>query len=167
MRLIRVLLTTALCIASPTVKADEPKYDFQAGRRGETVEVRVDGKQTVFAITGKGPVGAVTIRLKEGDWPQNIVLRLNGFDNVESFTATSDRVTFGGEQGLSNGGVLALSRKLPFRFANAKGEFEKGKNAGTLDVIIEKSKDALDFKLPANVFTGSREVKLAWVIFVR
>jgi hypothetical protein len=167
MRMIPVLFTTPLWIASLAARADEPKYEFQAGKRGESVEVRVEGKQTVFAISGKGAVGNVTIRLKDGDWPQAMVLRLNGGDNLDSFSATTDRITFGTQWPLSSGGVAAFSRKMPFRFPNSKGKFEDGPCTGTLDVVIKKGKEGLDFKLPANVFVGSREVKIHWLVFIR
>jgi hypothetical protein len=167
MRMIPVLIATALWVGSVVARAGEPRYEFQAGKRGESVEVRVEGKQTVFAISGKGPQGAVTIRLRGGEWPQGMVLRLNGFDNVESFSATTDRITFGSQLGLSSGGVKAHSRKLAFRFPNGKGEFEDGPCAGTLDVAIERGKEGLDFKLPANLFVGSREVRVSWLVFTR
>jgi hypothetical protein len=162
-----VLVTMALCAGSVTVQADEPKYDFEEGKRGESVEVLVEGKHTVFAISGKGPQGAVTIRSKDGHWPQDIILRLVKFDNVESFSVTTDRLTFGGQRGFSSGGVKAFSRHMAFRFPNSKGVFEDGPCAGTLDVVVEKGKEGLDFKLPANVFVGSREVKIHWLIFTR
>jgi len=96
-----------------------------------------------------------------------MVLRLNGFDNVDSFSVTTDRITFGGQWPLSSGGLTAFSRKMPFRFPNNKGEFEDGPCTGTLDVVVEKGKEGLDFKLPANLFVGSREVKISWLVFTR
>jgi hypothetical protein len=162
-----VLIATALWVSSGVARADEPKYEFQAGKRGESVDIRAEDKQTVFAISGKGPVGDVTIRLKDGDWPLGLVIRLNGLDNVDSFSVTTDRITFGGQWPLSSGGVTAFSRKMPFRFPNSKGEFEDGPCTGTLDVVVEKGKRDLDFKLPANLFVGSREVKVSWLVFVR
>ena len=164
---ISVLITTALWVNSVVARADEPKYEFQAGKRGEAVEVRAEGKQAVFAISGKGAVGDVTIRLKDGEWPQDVVIRLNGSDNLDSFSVTTDRITFGGQWPLSSGGVTAFSRKMPFRFPNSKGQFEDGPCTGTLDVIVEKGKEGLDFKLPANLFVGSREVKISWLVFIR
>jgi hypothetical protein len=167
MRMSLVLITLAVWVGSVTAEADEPKYDFTAGKRGESVEVRVEGKHTVFAISGKGALGAVTIRLKDGQWPHDIILRLNKFDNVESFSVTTGRLTFGGQLGLSSGGLKAYSRKMPFRFPNSNGAFEDGPCAGTLDVVVEKGKEGLDFKLPANVFVGSREAAISWLIFIR
>src|ERR1700722_12157646 len=162
MRMILVLATMALWVGSGIARPDEPRYEFKAGKRGESIEVRAEGKHTVFAISGKGAVGAVTIRLKDGQWPYDIVLRLNKFDNVESFSVTTDRITFGGATGLSGNGIKAFSRKMAFRFPNGKGEFEDGPSAGTLDVVVETGKEGLDFKLPANVFVGAREVKISW-----
>ena len=167
MRMIPVLITMALWVGSGIARPDEPQYEFKAGKRGESVEVRVEGKHTVFAISGKGAVGAVTIGLKDGQWPDDIVLRLNKFDNVESFSVTTDRITFGGQVGLSSGGIKAFSRKMAFRFPNNKGKFEDGPSAGTLDVVVETGKEGLDFKLPTNVFAGSRKVQISWPIFVR
>jgi hypothetical protein len=164
---IPVLITTALWVSSVVARADEPKYEFQAGKHGESVEVRAEGKQTVFAISGKGAVGDVTIRLKDGEWPQGMVIRLNGFDTVDFFSATTDRITFGGQWPLTSGGVTAFSRKMPFRFPNSKGKFEDGPSTGTLDVVVEKGKAGLDFKLPANLFVGSREAKVHWLVFIR
>jgi hypothetical protein len=161
------LITMAFCAASVTVLADEPKYEFTPGKRGESVEIRVEGKHTVFAISGKGPQGGVTIRSKDGQWPQDIILRLEKYDNVESFSVTTDRLSFGGQRGFSSGGVKAFSRNMAFSFPNSKGVFEDGPCAGTLDVVVEKGKEGLDFKLPANVFVGSREVKISWLIFTR
>jgi hypothetical protein len=54
MRMIPVLFTTGLWIGSVAARADKPKYEFQAGKRGESVEVRVEGKQTVLPSRGKG-----------------------------------------------------------------------------------------------------------------
>ncbi len=167
MRMIPVLITTALWVGSVAARADEPKYEFQAGKRGESVAVRVEGKQTVFAISGGWPQGQITIRLKDGEWPQDMAFRLNGGDNLDSFSVTTDRITFGAQWPLSSGGVAAFSRKMPFRFPNGKGEFVDGPCAGTLDVVVEKGKERLDFKLPANVFGGSREVKIHWLVFTR
>jgi hypothetical protein len=165
--MVPVLIATALWVGSVAAGADEPKYEFRAGKRGESVEVRVEGKQAVFAISGKGAHGDVTIRLKDGGWPQEMVLRLNGGDDLDSFSVTTDRITFGAQWPLSSGGVAAFSRKMPFRFPNGKGEFVDGPCTGTLDVAVEKGKEGLDFKLPANVFGGSREVKIHWLVFTR
>ena len=124
MRMVPVLIIPALWAGLAAARADEQKYEFKAGKRGESVEVRAEGKQTFFAISGKGAVWDVTIRLKDGEWPQAMVIRLNGFDNVDSFSVTTDRITFGGQWPLSSGGVTAFSRKMPFRFPNSKGEFD-------------------------------------------
>jgi len=167
MRTHLILTAILLGIASRTAPADPPKYEFKSGKFGESVEARIEDKYTVFAISGKLPIGGVTIRLTDGDWPRGLILRLNKFDNVESFSVTTDRLTFGGQLGFSSGGVKAYSRKMAFRFPNSKGEFEDGPCTGTLDVVIEKGKEGLDFKLPANLFVGSREVKISWLVFVR
>jgi hypothetical protein len=167
MRMRLILIAILFGIASRTAQADPSKYEFKSGKDGESVEVRVEDKHTVFAISGKLPRGGITIRLTDGDWPPEVILRLNKFDNVESFSATTDRLTFGGSLGLSSGGVKAFSRKLPFRFPNSKGEFEDGPCAGTLDVVIERGKEGLDFKLPTNLFVGSRDVRISWLVFTR
>ena len=123
---IPVLIPMGLWVGTGIARFDEPRYEFKAGMRGESVEVRLEGKHTVFAISGKGAVGAVTIRLKDGKWPDDIVLRLNKFDNVESFSVTTGRITFGGQSGLSGGGIKIFSRKMAFRFPNGEGKFEDG-----------------------------------------
>jgi hypothetical protein len=162
-----ILIAILFGIASRTAQANPPKYEFKSGKYEESVEVRVEDKHTVFAISGKLPVGGITIRLTEGDWPRDVILRLNKFDNVESFSATTDRLTCGGQRGFSSGGVKAFSRMLPFRFPNSKGEFEDGPCTGTLDVVIEQGNEGLDFKLPTNLLVGAREVRISWLVFTK
>jgi hypothetical protein len=34
-------------------------------------------------------------------------------------------------------------------------------------VVVESGKEGLDFQLPTNLFVGSREVRMSWLILVK
>jgi hypothetical protein len=163
MRIRMVWPAALLWAAAGTAYPGEPTYEFKAPKAEGSVEVRVEGKRTVYVLSSERRNGRVVIRLKSGDWPRDVTLRLNKSTFVDTFSVMTDRIYFGMLPG-SGDEPPGRARKIPFTLSNARGEFEDG-TAGTLDVTVVKGKAGLDFRLPANLFVGSREVKIDWGVY--
>jgi hypothetical protein len=144
-------------------KDDAPSYEFRPGNDKESVEVRVEADRTVYVITGgKASGGTIKICLKAGQWPRDVTLRLSKSSFVDTFSVTTDHVYFADTRYFSGSG------KMPFVLRNAKGDFDSGGPAtGTLNVVIEKTKEGLDFRLPPNLLVGSREVEFFWIVYLK
>jgi uncharacterized protein (TIGR03067 family) len=139
-------------------KDDAPSYEFQPGKCKESLEVRVEGGRTVYVIAlgGPGLSSDVTIRLKTGEWPRDVTLRLSKFRPLDTLLVTTDHHEWAGAQGFTG--------KMKFAFRNAKGDFEDDPSGRTLDGVVEQTKEGLDIRLPPNLLVGSRQVEIFWRI---
>jgi len=112
---------------------------------------------------GKSGIGNGTITLKEGHWPKEVVLRFQHgkgqpFKGLEDFHLTTARFKVDGSQ--------KKSKAMPFSLAGDDGKFADGP-AGTLNVVVEETKDGMEVRLPANLLAGASNVKVEWVDFYR
>jgi hypothetical protein len=158
--LTRVLLS---CAAVLTVvgaaRAPEPVYEFAVKKGDDAIAATKDGDKVVFTITGKSGIGGGTVTLKEGQWPKEVVLRFQHakgqpFKGLEKFQLTTAHFKVDGSQ--------KTSKAMPFSLAGDDGKFAAGP-AGTLNVVVDETKDGLEVRLPANLLAGSKTVELAWI----
>jgi hypothetical protein len=163
-RSLLLLMAAALSGGAP-----EAAYEYKLEKAADTVVARTEGKRTVFTIASSTGIGGATIRLKAGEWPHDILLRLQytagkPFTSLESFGITTDR--------LWAGGAMRDSEQVLFSFRNAKGELERDAReapgghyvtSGTLRIRVEPGKEGVDITLPANLLAGSRQVSLGWI----
>ena len=160
----RLLLSCAAILAAASAaRASDPVYEFALKKGDDSITAARDGDKVVFTITGKSGIGNGTITLKEGHWPKEVVLRFQHgkgqpFKGLEDFHLTTARFKVDGSQ--------KKSKAMPFSLAGDDGKFADGP-AGTLNVVVEETKDGMEVRLPANLLAGASNVKVEWVDFYR
>ena len=111
------------------------------------------GDTDVFDVTDKFGIGSATVRLLEGPWPGEVLVRYH-LGGLEGVSATVD------------GELLLDSRKDPrgalgIRMLDKKGRPLEGK-------YLLKKKGYYETRIPqAALAGGARELKLTWVDFYR
>jgi hypothetical protein len=162
--LTRVLLScAAMLTAAGAARAADPAYEFALKKADDSITAAKDGDTVVFTITGKSGIGSGTVTLKEGQWAKVVVLRFQHgkgqpFKGLEDFHLTTARFKVDGSQ--------RKSKAMPFSLAGDDGKFADGP-AGTLNVVVEETKDGLEVRLPTNLLAGSKTVELGWIDFFR
>ena len=137
---------------------------FQVHLRRRLREVKTQDKNFVFAINATRAVKGghtLVIRLKEGEWPEQVSLLLEKKSDIEHFGLVTDRLCIQCSKNAGQGGVKAFSGQMPFVFRSEQSvvagrEFEDSPPAGTLKVNVEKEAAGLKINLPANLCRGSR-----------
>src|SRR5262249_39798301 len=134
------------------------------------IALRMERKQTVFVITSGRGIGDATMWLKSGQWPSDVILRFqykegSGFEMLESLGVTTDRFQISWAPSRDKEGLHKWGEQMMgFYLADAEGKFvKKGRATGYFLGKVEKTKRGVEVRLPANVFTGSKEVKIGWV----
>ena len=93
-------------LVSPLADKDEAKYQFMLKKAAEdSAEVRKEKNRTVLVVTSKSGIGSAIVTLTEGQWPRDVVLRLQyakdrGFTSLESFGLDTNRMRVSGSVGL-------------------------------------------------------------------
>jgi hypothetical protein len=152
-----VLLGAGLANAAPPA----PEFECKLKKAGDAVQVQVEGQRAVFAVTSATGIGELSVRLKSGSWPRQVVLRLlradgGEFSTLEGFRLTTERLQVRSSLGESN--------RMSFFLPDAEGKFDpKSPQAGTLQVIAGPQGKAMEVTPPANVCVGSREVSFGWI----
>src|SRR5262249_43218753 len=153
---------TVLMLLSLGVFADptKPEYEFTTKNKEDSITLVERDKQTVFVIKSKSGIGAGTIKLKAGEFPQEVVIRFEyvdrgGFTVLESFGLKAGRFQVLGSQGTSGA--------MRFYLTDDKGKFDTKAVTGTLNVAVEKRDKALEATLPANLLLGLRELDVSWI----
>jgi hypothetical protein len=159
------MLGTLLFSAALIGGDKEPTFEFKFRKPADTITVSKEAKRTVFLITSADGIGNATITLKDGPWPEHVVLRFvhgkdKGFTSLEKLHLTTERLQIEGSK--------KLSGRFRFAFLDAKRtpmSIEQGKreSAGTLDIPVEVRDGAIEVVLPAHLFTGNREVRIDWI----
>jgi hypothetical protein len=164
MKLQRMLFgCVALLTTLSVLHAADPVYDFTLKKAADSITATKDGDKTVFTVVAPSGIGNGTIVLKEGQWTKEIVLRFqasktDAFKDLEKFSLTAGHIKVAGGR--------KQSKALPFYLAGPDGKFSD-KPAGTLDIVIEPTKDALEVRLPANLLGGANKVEIAWIDVLR
>ena len=84
--------------------ADPPPPTFDITTHNAKVEVHTEKDIVIFNCTGD--IGRATIRLKSGRWPLVVLVRIAGYDYVESFHADVDKKRLNaGLQTIGRGGT--------------------------------------------------------------
>ena len=91
-------LRVAIAGSGNDPKLVERAYEFMP-IKDNRIGVAKEKGRTLFLVTSPFGIGQATIRLKAGQWPQNIALRFQyktekggGFGNLEHIRLTSDRL---------------------------------------------------------------------------
>lgn len=143
-----------------------PAYEFKLQKPDDSLAVKTDDKRTLLVVTSASGIGNATITLTAGQWPKHIALRFQypkdrGFDGLEGFSLTTARlqVQDKGQPGQT---------KMPFHLLDGEGKVDPNDaDAGELNVVVERRRGALEIVLPANLFAGSKAVKLGWIDYYR
>lgn len=156
--LLLLLLLAGIAYAE---EAKPPRLDAAFRRGGGTFACRVDGAAGVFTITNASGIDGVTLTLREGAWPRDVVIHYrydaeHGFRMLEHFSVETPRL------------VVATFLHNPdppaFRFKNADGTLDKdAKDAGTLNLVIIRTETDVEVHLPPNLLAGEKTVTLEWV----
>src|SRR5258708_35660842 len=84
-------------LGAQSVFADQPPFELQLKRPGDSATIKAEADRVVVAVTSHSGIGRMTLTSKEGRWPKNVTLRLryqNGqpFRTLEGFETTSSRM---------------------------------------------------------------------------
>jgi hypothetical protein len=155
-----IVLTLALAAASEPAKPEFQYTDFS--RKEDKVEASFEKDRVVFTVISPRGIGGATIKLKAGEWPKEIAIRLTygdeGFKNLENFRMSTARV--------AASGAIGSSGKVPFTFLDAKGDtepLESGHEGGTLDMKVVKTDKGIELRLPPRMLVGSKTLTLSWI----
>jgi hypothetical protein len=136
----------------------------------ESVSLHREGKQAVFVITSERGIGKATIRLNPDRWLQDVVLRFqyqegSGFEMLESLGITTDCFQISWTPSRDKDDLYQWGeQRMGFYLANAEGKFvQDGSVTGYLIAKVEKTKQGIEVRLPAGLFTGSKEVTISWI----
>ncbi len=162
-----LVLASIVLFGGPPAQQGEPMYEFKLNKADNTIVAVKENDRTVFVVTCPVGIGYGSIKLKGGQWPENVTFRLQhgkdkGFTNLEDFKLTTDRLQLEGS--------LKMSGKFSFCFLNAKGTpvgvgtpVGARPSAGELAVRVESRNGALEVTLPSCLLIGSSQVRLDWV----
>ena len=139
----------------------EPVYEFQKLVKGKLEFVAVKEKdRTVFVVTHPFGMGGGIIKLKAGQWPDNVVLRFQGFTGLENIRITTDRIYAEGSHHRSG--------DFPFFFLDAKGQMpfeviDDKRATGRLKILVETRDGSVEVTLPKHLLAGSGQIRLNWI----
>jgi hypothetical protein len=139
----------------------EPAYEFHKLVKGELKLVAVkDKERTVFVVTHPFGMGGAIIKLKGGEWPENVVLRFQDFRSLENIRITTDRINTEGSHHRSG--------DFPFFFLDAKGQMpfevlDDKRATGRLRIVVEIRDGNTDVILPKHFLAGSGQIRVNWI----
>jgi hypothetical protein len=157
-------MTTSLLLLAlagmPVADPTKPEYEFALEKSGDSITLTDRGKQTVFVIKSKSGIGDGSIKLKSGEFPNEVVLRFEYVDRgdwkiLEAFGLTAGRFHVAGSK--------STSGAMRFYLADARGKVDEKNVTGTLNIAVKESDKGLEVYLPANLLLGVRELGLSWI----
>jgi hypothetical protein len=157
---------TAFLLSCVDIAAGNPTFQFKSTKHAHSkptnsIMALKEDKQTIFLITDSFGIGSATILLTSGHWPKNVTLRFQhgkgrGFRRLEGFDLTTAYLQV--RSGMHHSG------KMPFYFPDANGMYETSESpAGEMNILVKERNGAMEVTLPANLFVGSKDVKIAWI----
>ena len=166
------LLLASLVLGCGELAVTQPSYEFEVKPKEITIAAVKEKDRTVFLVTDFN-VGEVTIKLKGGQWPDNVSLRFqdknekakpdkneNGKPGLEHIRITTDR--------LYTEGSHHLSGNFPFFFLDAKGKkpfdvIDNNRASGRLKILVERHDGNVEVTLPTNLLAGSSQLHVYWI----
>ena len=160
---------TSLLLASLIVGAGEspvaqPSFEFKVRPKEIKIVAVREKDRTAFVVTNLN-VGEVTIKLKSGQWPDNVSLRFQDKNEkakpgLEHIRITTDR--------LYTEGSHHHSGNFPFFFLDAKGKMpfeviDDHRASGKLKILVERRDGAVEVTLPTNLLAGSSQLHFYWI----
>jgi hypothetical protein len=151
-----------LLLLVPRIIAAEPMSsltvsDLQYQEDSATVE-QAEGKTTLRIKCPTG-IGRCNVTGEKGKWPDQVVLFLEGFDELEQFGISVGR--------LSAHGSRKSSGQIWFDYLPREGTKEKSSHIGTLDIKIEREEGGMRVTFPRLFFVDAEKVKLSWINWLR
>jgi len=122
-----------------------------------TVE-QAENKATLRVKCPTG-IGYCTVSGEKGKWPDEVVLFLEGLDELEQFGITVGRISAHGSR--------KSSGQIWFDYLPREGSKEKSSHIGTLDIKIEREKEGIRVTFPRLFFADAEKVKLSWINWLR
>jgi hypothetical protein len=145
--------------------AAEPAYEFHKLVKGELKIVAVKEKdRAVFVVDHPFGMGEAAIKLKGGQWPENVVLRFQRFKGLEKLAIASDRIYTEGSHHCSG--------EFPFFFMDASGQMpfeviDEKRATGKLKILVEQRDGNMDVILPKHFLAGSGQIRMNWIDLYR
>lgn len=161
-----VFLVFVLWVSIPqSANGDPPMLDIVLKRAGDSATVTEEAGRAVVTVTSETGIGQMTLSAR-GRWPGDVTLRLRyrgetPFKTLEGFEMTSSRM-----QVRTNSGQ---SGKAPFFLVDDNGAFPRDdlQPSGWLKLEIEPNGNALDLRIPSNLWRDEKEVRIQWIDFYR
>ncbi len=160
--LLVIVLWVSIC---QSANGDPPMLDIVLKRAGDSATVTEEAGRVVVTVTSGTGIGQMTLAAK-GRWPKDVTLRLRyrhekPFKTLEGFEMTSSRM-----QVRTNSGQ---SGKTPFFLSADDGTFPRDdlQPSGWLKLDIKPNGDALDLRIPSNLWREEKEVRIQWIDFYR
>jgi hypothetical protein len=156
-RLASVVL--AFLVGAYAAIAAEPAYNITTKRPDDSIVAKSEEGRVTFLVTSKMGIGAGAVSIAGGEWPKQIVIKLQKLKGLEGFTLTAGP--------MQAEGSLRESGKVPYFVQDATGRLDREHAAGTLDIVIEKRDDGIEIKLPKDLLVGKNKFEFQWVDFYR
>ncbi len=152
-----IAVSALLLLAAEPMPPSLTVSDLQHKEDTATVE-QAENKATLRVKCPTG-IGYCTVRGEKGKWPDEVVLFLEGLDELEQFSVTAGRIAAHGSR--------KSSGQIWFDYLPTEGSKEKSSHIGTLDIKIEREKDGIRVTFPRLLFADAEKVKLSWINWLR
>lgn len=159
----RPFIPLVLLLVAPFTFAAEPMpaaltvSDLQHKEDSAAIE-QADGKTTIRIKCPTG-IGRCNVTGEKGKWPDQVILFLEGLDELEQFGVTTGRITAHGSR--------KTSGQIWFDYLPREGTNEKSSHIGTLDIKIEREQEGIRVTFPRLFFADAEKVKLSWINWLR
>ena len=130
----------------------KPKFNFEYRKKGphgspNSIEAKVAESSVVFDVKSGSGIGSGSIKLKEGNWPKKVLVRLH-LRGLEGFS-------------VSNGKKTIQRSDLNVRMLDPEGNLLEGK-------YLLKNKGYYEAIVPSSLLGPEvREIQIRWVDFYR
>ena len=130
----------------------KPKFNFEYRKKGphgspNSIEAKVAESSVVFDVKSGSGIGSGSIKLKEGNWPKKVLVRLH-LRGLEGFS-------------VSNGKKTIQRSDLNVRMLDPEGNLLEGK-------YLLENKGYYEASIPSSLLGPEvREIQIRWVDFYR
>jgi hypothetical protein len=131
--------------------------DLQHKDDSASVEQAAD--QTTLRVKCPTGIGYCTVAGEKGKWPDQVVLLLEGLNELEHFQFTTGRIAANGSR--------KTSGQIWFEYVPSPGSKEKNSHIGSLNIKIEREPEGIRITFPRLFFADADKVKLSWINWLR
>lgn len=152
-----------------------PKFNFDYRKKGphgspNSIEAVVQDSAVVFEVKSGSGIGSGKIKLREGNWPKKVFVRLH-LAGLEGFKVSNGKKILKGFH-MSNKSNGTRKEELKIRMLDAKGNPVEGKYllkfSGSNKVPSERLKGYFEVTIPAVLLSQDvKELEINWVDFYR